>query len=881
MAENIDLAKYNIDTSSLTKDAENVRKRFEALKKEQRELRKEMRDLQKEGKDSGKEFDALNKKLVSTEIATKNAGAEYRSFQNAISTANVQAKEAILTQSELDAILNQEAVTIEQLRKQNTALNAVRDKTNLETEEGRKQLEQINVRLDQNNQIIKENVDSYARQKIGIGDYSEGIKTAVGDLGGLSSAIGGSNTAMGNSVKALSGVVSGWGAMTRASLAFLATPIGIVISTIAVALVGLQKVLSDSEEKMNKLKMATAPLSGILNALMDLFVPLGDILLDKIVVALDAVTSGFEKLIEVAIDAMRWLGLDSMADGLERFQENLEASIETSTELAKLNQDIVKAQREMKVSAAAYGAELERLKVLRDDANNSLEVRKKANEDINAIINEQYKEELRLVTMQLSSLEKEIELSGENADTLDRRADLTAKMIDLQKRADAERRRAVRRQASLERSIAKEESDRRKAIIKAMEEELDLNKALQEARENSFNENIKNLESIAEAEQAILLEKLKANEISEQAYNASIIRLNLKLNEDINRLRDERLEELKDVLHEEIQAYQDRNSEILESEKLLTEERLEQIKEANEAIFEANKEALDKQQKDGLLSEQEYQNELSRIKSEQRESDREAEKEFEAQKKAEDLEIAMIEFAEHLERLKEQGAIESEIKIEQIKEHNERELEALQNRLDNEEISQELFNAKVRQLNNNLLDAEIANEEFKAKMKETLRQQELDATNMLVSSITSLLGEQAGVSKALSGAMALINTYEGVTKALAQGGFSGIAQAIAVGAMGMKQVAEIYSTKLPVSGADSSGGDMGVSSASNFTIPEFVDNSESSINQENLENDNINEMADTIANRVEEATERGTRKGSSEGIENLSDNRNIINNSSY
>src|SRR5699024_11680753 len=98
--------------------------------------------------------------------------------------------------------------------------------------------------------------------------------------------------------------------------------------------------------------------------------------------------------------------------------------------------------------------------------------------------------------------------------------------------------------------------------------------------------------------------------------------------------------------------------------------------------------------------------------------------------------------------------------------------------------------------------------------------------------------------------------------------------------MGMKQVAEIYSTKLPVSGADSSGGDMGVSSASNFTIPEFVDDSERSINQENLENDNINEMADTIANRVEEATERGTRKGSSEGIENLSDNKNNINNSS-
>ena len=63
--------------------------------------------------------------------------------------------------------------------------------------------------------------------------------------------------------------------------------------------------------------------------------------------------------------------------------------------------------------------------------------------------------------------------------------------------------------------------------------------------------------------------------------------------------------------------------------------------------------------------------------------------------------------------------------------------------------------------------------------------------------LSSLLGEESAAGKAFATAQALINTYLGASKALAQGGIWGIAQAAIVVASGMKQVMNINKTKDP------------------------------------------------------------------------------------
>lgn len=74
---------------------------------------------------------------------------------------------------------------------------------------------------------------------------------------------------------------------------------------------------------------------------------------------------------------------------------------------------------------------------------------------------------------------------------------------------------------------------------------------------------------------------------------------------------------------------------------------------------------------------------------------------------------------------------------------------------------------------------------------------ELTMAAGLAGQVSSLLGEESEVGKAFGVVQATINTYLGATKALAQGGILGIAQAAIVIAFGMKQVTAIAKQKAP------------------------------------------------------------------------------------
>lgn len=67
----------------------------------------------------------------------------------------------------------------------------------------------------------------------------------------------------------------------------------------------------------------------------------------------------------------------------------------------------------------------------------------------------------------------------------------------------------------------------------------------------------------------------------------------------------------------------------------------------------------------------------------------------------------------------------------------------------------------------------------------------------LAGQMSDLLGEESAAGKAFGVVQATINTYLGATKALAQGGIAGIAQAAIVIAFGMKQVMSIAKQKDP------------------------------------------------------------------------------------
>lgn len=86
---------------------------------------------------------------------------------------------------------------------------------------------------------------------------------------------------------------------------------------------------------------------------------------------------------------------------------------------------------------------------------------------------------------------------------------------------------------------------------------------------------------------------------------------------------------------------------------------------------------------------------------------------------------------------------------------------------------------------------------LKEKRKQEYYNAQLAMAASTAGQLSSLLGEESAAGKAFAMAQATINTYLGASKAIAQGGIWGIAQAAMVIAFGMKQVMSISKTKEP------------------------------------------------------------------------------------
>src|SRR5690606_17625766 len=165
--------------------------------------------------------------------------------------------------------LTNEVTTRAEAKEQSAQLNRIKDQLNVTNEEELALLTRINERIDANNKLLKETGSERERQVSNVGNYTNSIREAADGMdifnGGLSGFIqrsqeaGGASNFVANSIKS---VTAGFAGLTKASLAFIATPIGAILAVIAGAFLLVQNALNRSEESTNKLKTAIAPLTG-------------------------------------------------------------------------------------------------------------------------------------------------------------------------------------------------------------------------------------------------------------------------------------------------------------------------------------------------------------------------------------------------------------------------------------------------------------------------------------------------------------------------------------------------------------------------------------------------------------------------------------------
>ena len=282
------------------------------------------------------------------------------------------------------------------------------------------------------------------------------------------------------------------------------------------------------------------------------------------------------------------------------------------------------------------------------------------------------------------------------------------------------------------------------------------------------------------------------------------------------------------------QQFLDFNKEILESEnrltKLTTISREEEIKADSDLLIKRAEE----RQKDFARRQQERVNAIQ-----------DAKERAKAQIKADE---SIKKSAQALSDFREQIEIETNAKIDNFRldsltknlgilyqELEQRKILELDfqtsmatNEMDRIELSRQLENQKSQTIIGNLelqrqkailvgesvigIDAKIATERDKirkvnAELDEKERKTKIAIANQVGEAIIGIAGEGSAVGKSVAVAMAIMNTKEAITNALGAKPYGpwNIAQAVAVGAFGFKQVQDILNTKIPGKAGSAAG----------------------------------------------------------------------------
>lgn len=312
--------------------------------------------------------------------------------------------------------------------------------------------------------------------------------------------------------------------------------------------------------------------------------------------------------------------------------------------------------------------------------------------------------------------------------------------------SDEDRRKEVEALAALEQKQAEYEAQRRELIGQRSGFE-------NTERANAAAADKKRAEDYAKAQKAAAEKAKKAKEDADK-----------KAAETAKKVQAEVLKSYETGITELQLKIRESNIGIVDKKKALEDQ-----DRLNQAILEKERYRLSQ----GLITQQEFDN----IRLEQRVA-------FQEQ-------VAELEKAEE-DKKKEAAAIDLEnkraIEEENITSDFERETLRLEQQYQMEVAAAEKVGADVT-----LIEAKYA--QIREKREKELVNAKLQMTADIAGQISNIMGQESAAGKVFALAQATINTYLGASKAIAQGGIWGVAQAAIVIAAGLKQVASIAKVK--------------------------------------------------------------------------------------
>lgn len=312
--------------------------------------------------------------------------------------------------------------------------------------------------------------------------------------------------------------------------------------------------------------------------------------------------------------------------------------------------------------------------------------------------------------------------------------------------SDEDRRKEVEALAALEQKQAEYEAQRRELIGQRSGFE-------NTERANAAAADKKRAEGYAKAQKEAAEKAKKAKEDADK-----------KAAETAKRVQQEVLKSYETGITELQLRIRERNIGIVDKRKSLEDQN-----ELNQAILEKERYRLEQ----GLITQAEFDN----IRYEQQVTFQEKVAAIEAGEEAKRREAKAMD-------LENQRAIEEE----NITSDFERETLRLEQQYQMEVAAAEKVGADVT-----LIEAKYA--QIREKREKELVNAKLQMTADIAGQISNIMGQESAAGKVFALAQATINTYLGASKAIAQGGIWGVAQAAIVIAAGLKQVASIAKVK--------------------------------------------------------------------------------------
>ena len=281
----------------------------------------------------------------------------------------------------------------------------------------------------------------------------------------------------------LGGVVGRLQQMTRAALAFIATPIGAIIAALTLALGALTSFFKRSEEGQNALNKVTRIFASILDNILDVVDKVGKAIFEFVTSPIEGIKNLGNAIITFIQDPIQGT-IDLINEAKKAaidFVEDIKRDIVLSKLLANAEAELDLVQRKFEVEGAKRQARIEELRLkAREDLRFDAETRKGFLEEASVLINKQIEEETRLAKSRAVIAKVGIQLANSDKEALDAEAKTIAELSQLEAKRFRELRTLQRDFLRLNNEIARE---RQKSLQEETRSIEDFNKEIEELEE--------------------------------------------------------------------------------------------------------------------------------------------------------------------------------------------------------------------------------------------------------------------------------------------------------------------------------------------------------------------------------------------------------------